>query len=79
MTEQIDTPGLEAATAQLELLKLPVELVERLTVPVGAVRLDEVSETVTTQLVGALATTDGGEHVREVVVLWRVTARLNVP
>ena len=81
LTEQIDTPGLEAARAQLEELKLPEELVERLTVPVGEVRLDEVSETVRTQLVDTLTTTEGGEHVTPVFVL-RIksdTARLNVP
>jgi hypothetical protein len=79
LTEQTDTPGLETVRAQLEELKLPVEPVERFTVPVGAVWLEEVSETVRPQLVDALTTTDDGEHVREVIVPWSVTARLNVP
>jgi hypothetical protein len=67
-TEQIDTPGLEAARAQLEELKLPVELVERLTVPVGVVRLDEVSDTVTVQLDDAPTATEAGEQTTLVAV-----------
>ncbi len=79
MTEQIDTPGLVTVRAQLAELKPPPEPVEKLTVPVGAVRLDEVSETVRIQLVGALTATEGGVHVTLMVVPWSVTARLNVP
>ena len=79
MTEQTDTPALETVRAQLEELKLPVELAERPSVPVGAVRLEEVSETVRTQLVDTLTTTEGGEQATLVVVPWSVTARLNVP
>jgi hypothetical protein len=52
----------------LEELKIPEELVEKLTVPVGAVRLDEVSDTVTVQLDDAPTATEAGEQTTLVAV-----------
>jgi len=60
-------------------LKVPVLLVVKLTVPVGVVGLDEVSVTVTVQLVTTPDATELGEHVTLVPVLCRVDARTNVP
>jgi hypothetical protein len=53
-----------------ELLKVPVPLLVKLTVPVGVVGLLEVSVTVTVHVVDAPVFTELGEHVTEVDVVW---------
>jgi len=61
---------------------VPVEFVEKLTVPVGVVAPDDdVSVTVAVQVVRLFIWTDGGLHETVVVVAWGgadVTARLTV-
>ena len=63
-------------------LNKPVEFVEKLTVPVGAVAPDEdTSVTVAVHIVWLFTWTDGGPHETVVVVGWGgadVTARLTV-
>jgi len=56
---------------QLVALKVPVELLVKLTLPAGIVELStlEVSLTVAVQVVCWLANTDSGEQVSEVKVL----------
>ena len=61
---------------------VPVELVVKLSVPVGVVTLDDVSVTVAVQLDAVPAVTAAGEHATPVVVLWggtEVAARTKVP
>ena len=53
---------------QLLELKVPVESVERLTEPVGVDGLDEVSVTVTVQLVAVPVVIETGEQATDVVV-----------
>jgi hypothetical protein len=43
-------------------VKVPVELVVKLTMPVGVVGLDELSVTVAVQLVAEPTVTETGEH-----------------
>lgn len=57
-------------------LNVPVELVVKLTVPVG---VPAVELTVTVQVEGVLSRTLFGAHVTEVVDAVGVTARRNVP
>jgi hypothetical protein len=54
-------------------VKVPVELVVKLTVPVGVVGLAEVSATVAVQVVAVLTCTEDGKQTTMVVVVW--TAR----
>lgn len=49
-------------------LKVPVLLVVRVMVPVGLVGLEEVSTTLTVQVVTELTSTEPGEHATVVVV-----------
>lgn len=65
-------------------LKVPVLLVVKATVPVGAVGLDEESVTLAVQVVATLTRTEPGEQVIVVVVEWSVgetetAARLKLP
>ena len=65
-------------------LKVPVEFVVKLTLPVGIVGLVEVSMTLAVQVVGVFTTTEPGEQLMFVCVVWvtgetEVAARLNVP
>ena len=65
---------------QVVLLNVPVELVVKVTVPVGVIApVPEESATVAVQLVATLSRTLAGEHVTVVVVVRFVDARLNVP
>jgi len=70
--------------ARVQLLdgpKVPVELVAKVTVPVGGVGLAFVSVTLAVHVVGVLSSTDAGEQLTLVVVLctFTPTGRLNVP
>jgi hypothetical protein len=61
-------------------LKVPVEFVVRLTVPVGVTApVPEPSVTVTVQVLGVLSKTLAGEQVTAVVVERIVEANVNVP
>ena len=66
-------------------LKLPVEFVVKVTVPVGTVGLVELSNTLAVQLVGVLTKTDPGEQLTTIFVEWisggatEETARLKLP
>jgi len=63
-------------------VKVPVEFVVKLTVPVGVVGLDDVSVTVAVQLLALLTVTEAGEQATEVVVVCGgagVAAIVNVP
>lgn len=51
-------------------LKVPVEFVVKLTVPVGVVGPSEVSITLAVQVVGVFTTTEPGEQVMLVCVAW---------
>ena len=65
---------------QLVLLKVPVLLVVKLTVPVGVMApAPDESATVTVQVEGWLSGTLAGEQETVVVVFLFVEARLNVP
>ncbi len=73
-----------AARVQLAAVgvKVPVEFVVKLTVPVGVVGLDDVSVTVAVQLVALLTVTELGEQAMDVVVVCGGagdTAIVNVP
>ncbi len=73
-----------AANVQLVAgVKVPVELVVKLTMPVGDMApVADVSVTVTVQLVAVLTCTEPGEHATLVVVGWGgagVTASRKVP
>jgi len=70
VTEHVAVPAV-APAARVQLadgVKVPVELVVKLTVPVGVVGLASVSVTVAVHVVGVLTWTDPGEHVTAVVV-----------
>jgi hypothetical protein len=61
-------------------VKVPVELVVKLTVPVGVIApVPEGSVTVTVQVVGVLSSTLAGEHATTVVVVLIVDVTVNVP
>ncbi len=63
-------------------VKVPVEFVVKLTVPVGVVGLDDVTVTVAVQLLALLTVTEAGEQATEVVVVCGgagVAAIVNVP
>jgi hypothetical protein len=63
-------------------LNVPVEFVVKLTVPVGVVGLDEVSVTVTVQVLAVPTVTELGRQATDVVVVWgggAVDARVKVP
>jgi hypothetical protein len=65
---------------QVVLLNVPVELLVKVTVPVGVTApVPEESATVAAQLVATLSKTLGGEHATVVVVDLMVEARVNVP
>jgi hypothetical protein len=73
-----------AARVQLAAVgvKVPVEFVVKLTVPVGVVGLDDVSVTVAVQLVALLTVTEVGEQAMDVAVVCGGagdTAIVNVP
>jgi hypothetical protein len=68
------------ARVQLAALKVPVELVVNVTVPVGVTApVPEESATVTVQVDATLSRTLAGEHDTVVVVARFVEARVNVP
>jgi hypothetical protein len=65
---------------QLVALNVPVELVVKVTVPVGVIApVPEESATVTVQVVATLSSTLAGEHATLVVVARLVDASVNVP
>jgi hypothetical protein len=69
-----------AARVHVAELKVPVELVVKVTVPVGTIApAPEESATVAVQLEGALSGTLAGEHTTVVVVERIVDARVKVP
>ncbi len=55
-------PAVPASVQLAAGVNVPVELVVKLTVPVGVVGDDEVSVTVTVQVVAVLTCTEPGEH-----------------
>jgi hypothetical protein len=60
--------------------KVPVLLVVKVTVPVGAMPpVPDESATVAVQLVAVLTVTLAGEHATVVVVVLLLTVRVNVP
>ena len=62
------------------LLKVPVELLVNVTVPVGVIApVPEASVTVAVQLVGVLSRTLAGEHVMLVALARMVEATVKVP
>ena len=68
-----------AARAQLPAgANVPVELVVKLTDPVGVVGVADVSVTVAEQLVAWLTTTEAGEHPMLVEVIREVTVTVKV-
>ena len=65
---------------QLVALNVPVELVVKLTVPVGVIApVPELSATVAVQVLALLSGTLAGEHATVVVVARFVEASVNVP
>ena len=61
-------------------VKVPVELVVNVTVPVGVIApVPEESATVAVQLEAVLSITLAGEHTTVVVVDLRIEASVNVP
>jgi len=63
-------------------VKVPVELVARVTVPVGVVGVVDWSVTVAVHELAVFTVTDPGEQEIDVVVAWGgvgATGRLNVP
>jgi hypothetical protein len=61
-------------------VKVPVELVVKVTVPVGVTApVPEASETVTEQVLGVLSSTLAGLQVTEVEDALMVEASVNVP
>ena len=67
-----------AASVQLTVLNVPLELVARLTVPVGIIGLDEVSVTVTVQIVELPTVSEFGEQLMLVVRVRILTAGLTL-
>ena len=65
-----------ATSVQVTVLNVPLELVARLTVPVGIIGLDEVSVTVTVQVVEVPTVSEFGEQVMLAVSVRTVTAGL---
>lgn len=65
-----------ATNVQLEVLKVPLELVARVTVPVGIIGLDDVSVTVTVHVVEVPTVSEFGEQLMLVVRVRIVTAGL---
>ena len=69
-----------AARVHVAELKVPVELVVKLTVPVGVMApAPDESATVAVQVDATLSNTLAGEHATAVVVARFVEARVNVP
>jgi hypothetical protein len=61
-------------------VKVPVELVVKLTVPVGVMApVPDESATVAVHVLGVLSRTLAGEHATVVVVVRRVEARVKLP
>jgi hypothetical protein len=74
------TLQLPDARVQVALLKVPVELVVKVTVPVGVMApVPELSATVAVQVLALLSGTLAGEQATVVVVARFVDARVNVP
>ena len=71
---------LPADRVQVVLVNVPVELLVKVTVPVGVTApVPDESETVTVQLVAEFVLTLAGEHTTVVVVDLSVDASVNVP
>jgi hypothetical protein len=69
-----------ADRVQVVEVKVPVELVVNVTVPVGVIPpVPEESTTVAVQLLAVLSGTLAGEQATVVVVVRILTARVNVP
>ncbi len=62
-------PAVPASVQLAAGVNVPVELVVKLTVPVGVVGDEEVSVTVTVHDVGVLTCIEAGEHWTDVVVV----------
>jgi hypothetical protein len=60
-------------------VKVPVELVVKVTVPVGVIEPVPESVTVAAQVLATLSNTLAGEHETVVVVVLGVEARVKVP
>ena len=74
------TLQLPLARVQVAELKVPVEFVVNVTVPVGVTApVPEASATVAVQVLAVLSGTLVGKHATVVVVVLAVTARVNVP
>jgi hypothetical protein len=74
------TLQLPEASAHVAELNVPVELVVKLTVPVGVIApVPDESATVAVQVDATLSNTLAGEHATVVVVARLVDARVNVP
>jgi len=69
-----------AARAQVVLLNVPVELLLKVTIPVGATApVPDASATVAVQVLAVLSKTLAGEHATVVEDARRVDASVNVP
>jgi hypothetical protein len=69
-----------AARVQLVMLNVPVELLVKLTVPVGVIApVPDESATVAVHVVATLSRTLAGEHATVVVLARRVDASVKVP
>ncbi len=75
MIEHEETPEAPGVNVQVAALKVPVELVEKLTVPVGVVALDDVSVTVAVHVVELPTVCELGEQLMPRVVVCPVTSR----
>ena len=74
------TPQLPLARVQVAELKVPVELVVKVTVPVGVMApVPDESATVAVHVLGVLSRTLAGEHATVVVVVRRVEASVKLP
>ena len=69
-----------AARVHVVLLKVPVELLLKVTVPVGVIApVPDASATVAVQVLAVLSTTLAGEHATVVEDVRKVDASVNVP
>ena len=72
------TPDDPDESIQLVELKEPAEFVAKLTVPTGDEGFDEVSVTITVQIVVVLTVSELGEQLMLVVIVRKDVAMLNV-
>jgi hypothetical protein len=80
VTEQLEDAVLSTWARVQGLVKLPVPLLLKLTLPVGKVWVPvSVSLTVAVQVVGLLNWTDAGEQLTDVEVVRKMAVMSNVP